>query len=55
MTKPMYNLNSIVTIEFNDGRSMQVTLTQRHYNIIYGEWVYFADELKRNILESNIM
>jgi hypothetical protein len=54
MTKPMYKIDSIVTIEFNDGRKMQVTLTDRHYNVIYCEWVYFAKELKRNILESNI-
>ena len=55
MNKPMYKINTVVSIEFNDGRKMKVTLTNRHFNIIYYEWVYFAKELNRNILESNIM
>lgn len=54
MSKPMYKIGDVVRIEFQNGNKMQVTLTDRHYNVIYCEWVYFAKELKRNILESNI-
>ena len=52
--KPTYNIGQKVTIEFNSGKKMTVTITARHYNIIQGEWVYSVAELKKNILESNI-
>lgn len=54
MTKPMYKTGDVVRIEFNNGNKMNVTIESSHYNLIYCEWVYYAKELKRNILESNI-
>lgn len=54
MKKPMYKTGDVVKIEFNNGNKMNVTIENRHYNVIYCEWVYYAKELKRNILESNI-
>jgi hypothetical protein len=55
MSKPSYNIGQVVTIEFNSGNKMNVTLINRHFNLIHCEWVYFAKELGRNILESNIL
>jgi hypothetical protein len=53
--KARHKIGDVVNIEFNDGRKMQVTLIDRHFNYVYCEWVYFALELRKNILESNIM